>query len=424
MGTSERHPHDRAGDAAATGTRHLALGPGRTVRLHYEFANRQPSRTSVWLAICPDAPGQAVTVDEVTVERGRERSDRRTPDGNELKHVELEPGGVVTIEATVTTAERALAEGPGRSPPPRGSPEACLAATPMIPTGGDIAASARRILSERGADGEPDAVPRARAFFDELVEGPYSYVYPPAERGAAAMLLDRRGDCGEFSSLFAAWCRSDGIPARIVYGTWAHGRMQGHAWNEFWLDGVGWVPVDASLGWAMRHKPWNWLGQGLPLRPDAYFSRLDGARIGFSYGPDVAPEPPFEPVTVPVDGDAAGARLRIAGRGLTWGVDTLDGALPYLQPAYPRFTSPPQRGQELLGTWSVKELGVGGRLEQARRAALLLAAVFGPAFLAADLLGLPRDVERIVLVILAVAGLAYLLASLGSSLVRRSRRLG
>ena len=59
---------------------------------------------------------------------------------------------------------------------------------------------------------------RARAFFDELVEGGYRYVYPPAERGAAAMLRDRRGDCGEFSSLFAAWCRSAGIPARIVYG--------------------------------------------------------------------------------------------------------------------------------------------------------------------------------------------------------------
>jgi transglutaminase-like putative cysteine protease len=78
-------------------------------------------------------------------------------------------------------------------------------------------------------------------------------VYPPAERGAAAMLRDRRGDCGEYSSLFAAWCRSTGIAARIVYGTWAHGRMAAHAWNEFRLDGVGWVPVDASLGWAMRH---------------------------------------------------------------------------------------------------------------------------------------------------------------------------
>ncbi len=247
---------------------------------------------------------------------------------------------------------------------------------------------------------------QARAFFDELVEGGYRYVYPPAERGAVAMLRDRRGDCGEFSSLFAAWCRSAGIPARIVYGTWAHGRMSAHAWNEFWLDGVGWVPVDASLGWAMRHRPWNWLGQGLPLRPQAYFARLDGTRIGFSYGPDVEPAPPFEPVGV--DGD--GQRLRVAGRELRWGVDTLDGALPYLQPAYPRFTSPPVRRQDLLGRWRVTEVGAVGVLGRVRRVALAVAAVAVPVALIVD-----------VFVVVVVALMAAVAAAVGGGVLRRRR---
>jgi transglutaminase-like putative cysteine protease len=383
--------------------RHLALRPARTVRLRYEFANRQPSATGVWVALLPTAPGQSVVHSEVALSGAHGRLDSRTLEGNELLHVELDAGGALRLEATVETAERVLIDAPGRSPPAHGSPRAFLRATPMVPTGGDIAASARRILSAREAD--EDAVGRARAFFDELVDGGYRYVHPPAERGAAAMLRDRRGDCGEFSSLFAAWCRSSGIPARIVYGTWARGRMSAHAWNEFWLDGVGWVPVDASLGWAMRHRPWNWLGQGVPLRPEAYFARMDGARIGFSYGPDVEPAPPFEPVSV--DG---GIGLLVAGRELRWGVETLDGALPYLQPAYPRFTSPPVRRQDLLGRWRVTELGAVGVLGRVRRVALAVAAAA---------VGASLVVDAFLVVVLAVVAAASAAVSVG---VLRRRR--
>lgn len=384
--------------------RHLELRPARTVRLRYEFANRQPSATRLWLALCPSAPGQSVTRSEVALSGARDRLDSRTLEGNELLHVELEAGGAVRLEATVVTAERILIDGPGRSPPAHGSPRAFLRATPMVPTGGEIAESARQVLSAREAEDDP--LERARAFFDELVEGGFRYVYPPAERGAAAMLRDRRGDCGEFSSLFAAWCRSAGIPARIVYGTWAHGRMSAHAWNEFWLDGVGWVPVDAGLGWAMRHRRWNWLGQGLPLRPEAYFTRLDGARIGFSYGPDVEPTPVFEPVSV-----EGGTVLRIAGRELRWGIETLGGRLPYLQPAYPRFTSTPGRRQDLLGRWRVTELGAVGALVRARNASLPVVAVAGVALVFADFAA----------IVLALALVVLAGAAIGVGVLRRRR---
>jgi transglutaminase-like putative cysteine protease len=385
--------------------RHLELRPARTVRLRYEFSNRQPSATGVWLALCPTAPGQSVTRSEVALSGGRGRVDSQTLEGNELLHVSLDAGGTVRLEATVETAERVLVDGPGPSPPARGFPRAFLRATAMVPLEGEIAASARRILAVRETG--DDAVGRARAFFDELVEGDYRYVYPPAERGAAAMLRDRRGDCGEFSSLFAAWCRSVGIPARIVYGTWARGRMSAHAWNEFWLEGVGWVPVDASLGWAMQHRPWNWLGQGLPMRPEAYFARLDGARIGFSYGPDVEPVPPFEPPGV--DGD--GWRLRVAGRELRWGLEALDGRLPYLQPAYPRFTSPPVRRQDLLGRWRVSELGAVGALGRVRRVALVVALVAVAVSFAVDF----------AFIVVAVAAVVLAGAAIGVGVLRRRR---
>jgi transglutaminase-like putative cysteine protease len=383
----------------------LALRPGRTVRLRYEFVNRQPTATEVWVALCPSAPGQTVRGSEVTLSGARGRLDSRTLEGNELLFVELDAGGSVRVEATVETAGRVVIDEPGRSPPAHGSPRAFLRATPMVPTDGEIASSARRILAERAAG--DDVLARARAFFDELVLGDYRYVYPPAERGAEAMLRDRRGDCGEFSSLFAAWCRSAGIPARIVYGTWAHGRMSAHAWNEFWIDGVGWVPVDASLGWGVRNRPWNWVGQGLPLRPDGFFARLDGARIGFSYGPDVEPTPPFAPVSV----EGEGTVMRVAGRDLRWGLEVLDGRLPYLQPAYPRFSSPPARGQDLLGRWQVAELGPAGVLARVRRVALTVFAVSGPVAIFVD----------VALYVLALALVVTVVAAVGVRVLRRRR---
>ena len=397
---------------------HLELRPARTVRLRYEFVNRQPTATEVWLALCPTAPGQSVTSSEVALSGASGRLDSRTLEGNELLHVSLAAGGAVRVEATVDTAERVLVEeGVGRSPPSHGSPRAFVRATPMVPTGGEIEASARRVIEDRGAGGDA-VVGRARAFFDELVEGDYRYVYPPAERGAAAMLRDRRGDCGEFSSLFAAWCRCVGIPARIVYGTWAHGRMNAHAWNEFWLDEVGWVPVDASLGWAMKHRPWNWLGQGLPMRSEAYFARLDGARIGFSYGPDVEPVPVFEPVSV---ADEGGFRLRAAGRELRWGIDTLDGRLPYLQPAYPRFTSPPAQRQDLLGRWRATELGPAGALVRAGVAAQRITVLAVVVFLVVWLAGLSESLEAVALFVLVGSLLVSAGTAVGAAVLRRRR---
>jgi transglutaminase-like putative cysteine protease len=413
--------------------RTLAVGPGRTVRLRYRFENLQPTVTGVWLARLPGGGGQAVEAYELALEGARSRRD-----GDELVYVELEPGGAVAVAATIRTSSRALVSDSRSAPDPRSDPDppSVAAAAPrsdgdparrsvgdpapddrpaavwsrpsaLVPSGGEVAAAARRIVSARAAADDPLAI--ARAFFDELVEGGYRYVYPPPERGAEAMLRDRRGDCGEFSSLFAAWCRSSGIPARIVYGSWAWGRYNAHAWNEFWLDGVGWVPVDASLGWAMRHQPWNWLGVGLPLRVDAYFARLDGARIAFSYGPEVEPAPPFEPVP----GDRGGAfTLRMAGRDVAWGVEALDGRLPYLQPAYPRYTSPPVERQEPVGTWRVREVGAAAALQPLRTGGAVLAIAAAPAYVALELLDAPSWLRTISLAALLAGVIAYVAAAI------------
>jgi transglutaminase-like putative cysteine protease len=78
-----------------------------------------------------------------------------------------------------------------------------------------------------------------------------------AHRGALSAQHTRRGVCTEFAGLFVAFCRAVGIPARIVSGYWVPRdtplntpvltKEDRHAWAEFYLPNVGWVPAELSL---------------------------------------------------------------------------------------------------------------------------------------------------------------------------------
>ena len=66
-----------------------------------------------------------------------------------------------------------------------------------------------------------------------------------------------RGVCTEFSGVFVALCRANGIPARIVSGYWPQKDFTAgvettfessarHSWAEFYVPTVGWVPAEPS----------------------------------------------------------------------------------------------------------------------------------------------------------------------------------
>ncbi len=104
-----------------------------------------------------------------------------------------------------------------------------------------ITTLARRLT--RGAAGEP-AVRRI-----------LSYVYQGLEKmpvvslpSAVDILRDRKGDCNEHATLFAALTRAAGVPTRVVGGVvMLRGVFLFHAWNEVFVNGH-WLSADATLG--------------------------------------------------------------------------------------------------------------------------------------------------------------------------------
>ena len=70
------------------------------------------------------------------------------------------------------------------------------------------------------------------------------FAYPPEQT-----LLDQRGSCRDYTTLFMAACRSLGLAARFVSGYLfgsAQQEHQLHAWAEVYLPGAGWRGFDPT----------------------------------------------------------------------------------------------------------------------------------------------------------------------------------
>ena len=117
-------------------------------------------------------------------------------------------------------------------------------------------ALARRMRAEHGSDA---------AYIDAVMqmfhEQEFYYTLQPPALGSNPVdrfLFDtRQGFCEHYASAFAVLMRSAGIPARVVLGYQGGevnpmgGHMivrqsDAHAWNEVWLEGIGWRRVDPT----------------------------------------------------------------------------------------------------------------------------------------------------------------------------------
>ena len=91
----------------------------------------------------------------------------------------------------------------------------------------------------------------------------------------------KHGNCTDFHSVFISMARAEKIPARFQIGFALpidkhSAEIPGyHCWAEFYLDSLGWVPVDISEAWKHQEKH------------DYFFGAHDVNRMQFTQGRDL-----------------------------------------------------------------------------------------------------------------------------------------
>ncbi|MGB7284363.1 MAG: transglutaminase-like domain-containing protein [Candidatus Acidiferrum sp.] len=148
----------------------------------------------------------------------------------------------------------------------------------LVPLNGVIAELAREHTV-----GDTTQLEKARHIYEYVVS---TMRYDKSGQGwgrgdAVWACTSKRGNCTDFHSLFIGMMRASGIPARFEIGfplpeAKTEGDIAGyHCWAEFYLSGVGWVPVDASEAWKN------------PAKHDYFFGAHDVNRVFFTYGRDI-----------------------------------------------------------------------------------------------------------------------------------------
>ena len=155
-----------------------------------------------------------------------------------------------------------------------------LRADRLVPIDGQIRKWATDVVNKAGAKTESQ---KARAIYDHVIATvKYDKTGTGWGRGDIYYACDaRRGNCTDFHAVFIGYCRAVGIPARFAIGfslptDRPAGQVSGyHCWAEFYLNGVGWVPIDASE--AAKN----------PARRNYFFGAHDENRVEFSVGRDL-----------------------------------------------------------------------------------------------------------------------------------------
>jgi transglutaminase-like putative cysteine protease len=202
----------------------------------------------------------------------------KKPGGRDIE-VELQFDAVRREHINRAAANRA----DGKKKPVAKIPRRWLEADRLVPIDGDVLAMARQAVGSKR-----DPLAQARAIYDHTVATlKYDKSGTGWGRGDIHYACDaRHGNCTDFHAVFIGFCRAVGIPARFQIGfSIPEGKHEGeiagyHCWAEFYVEGRGWIPVDASEA------------QKNPDRRDYYFGAHDENRVQLSMGRDIRLSPP------------------------------------------------------------------------------------------------------------------------------------
>ena len=232
----------------------------------------QPAPVTVWVPLPHDDAWQKVSARDA---RGGELV--KDALGNEAARYRLPAsGGALHLSFTVERRERGgdLAAASGKAG--SGGNDRWLKDDKLVQVDDKV-----RALSAEVTKAAHTPVEKARAIYDyTLANMKYQKTGDGWGNGSIIWACtEKYGNCTDFHALFMGLARAAGIPARFEIGRSVpagSGEVQGyHCWADFWADGAGWIPVDASEAW--KH----------PEKRDYFFGHHDDDRFALSQGRDL-----------------------------------------------------------------------------------------------------------------------------------------
>ena len=159
-----------------------------------------------------------------------------------------------------------------------------LKANRLVATDGKIKEWAEEVVNKAGAKTDLE---KARAIYNHIIATvKYDKSGKGWGRGDIYYACDeRRGNCTDFHAIFIGYSRAVGIPARFAIGfpiptKRGAGEIKGyHCWAEFYAEGHGWIPIDASE--AAKN----------PEKREYFFGAHDENRVEFTTGRDLVLSP-------------------------------------------------------------------------------------------------------------------------------------
>ena len=240
----------------------------------------------LWIPVAPSNGEQTVKLAKVTAPVPLEPK-KEGEYGNSLLYGRVKaPAKELEIELQyeVTRIEKKgnLTGGGTIAPAPRKELARFLAPDRLVPLNDRL----RKLAAEVTA-GKLTPLAKARAIYDYTVDNlSYDKSGTGWGRGDINHACDlKRGNCTDFHALLIGLCRASGIPARFIIGfPIPEGTKEGsiggyHCWAEFYIEGKGWIPVDASE--ASKNR----------TRKEYYFGTLCENRVEFTTGRDILLKP-------------------------------------------------------------------------------------------------------------------------------------
>lgn len=243
----------------------------------------------IWIPVASSREGQTILERKIKSPVPYQIT-RDSVHGNDMAYFELKNPFPLSLDFSVIYKAKldksAFDQGGGENK----NPSAYLKPSRLMVVNGEVKKRAERATSDKKSLRE-----KARSIYEDVISRmEYNKTVSGWGRGdtARACLLGK-GNCTDFHSLFISMAHAAEIPARFKIGLTipeaSEGEIPGyHCWAEFYEDGKGWRPVDASEAW--KH----------PERKEAYFGNFDTNKFLISVGRDIdlAPRQSGPPVNI------------------------------------------------------------------------------------------------------------------------------